>query len=154
MNDWWSTSLVDGDKDEDFDIGAMCIGNLDNASPPRYSLILSLLYTNMHTLTNPITYSYSNKIIIGSQQGIIRIFNPTKLGYRIEDLIYEADLGSPILQVLIGKFLSANDQSLGLAVLHPKKLVIFELLPGKAGESSGGTNKHSLTHYYSLLLTY
>ena len=36
MNEWWSTSLVDGDKDEDFDIGAMCIGNLDNASPPRY----------------------------------------------------------------------------------------------------------------------
>ncbi len=44
MNDWWSTSLVDGDKDEDFDIGAMCIGNLDNASPPRYLLILSLIY--------------------------------------------------------------------------------------------------------------
>jgi len=96
----------------------------------------------------------SNKIIIGSQQGIVRIFNPTRLGYRMEDLIYEADLGFPILQVLVGKFLSASDQSLGLAVLHPKKLVVYELLPGKAGDGSntgGGwdlslTIAHSLTH--------
>lgn len=52
LNEWWAIQLTD----EEFDHGAMAIGNVDNASPP------------------------SDKIAIGSQQGILRIYNPTRYG--------------------------------------------------------------------------
>jgi hypothetical protein len=32
LHDWW-TALPNSSTDEDFDIGAMAIGNIDNASP-------------------------------------------------------------------------------------------------------------------------
>ncbi len=60
--------------------------------------------------------------------------------YRIHLLVLS------LFQVLIGKFLSVNDQSLGLAVLHPKKLAVFELLPGKAGDSSNTTGGRDQSH--------
>lgn len=76
--EWWSTKLGDG---EEFDKGAMALGNVDN-NPNRTA-----------------------KIVTGSFQGVLRIHHPVKAVFRIEDLLLEQDLGAPILQVSIGRFL-------------------------------------------------
>ena len=62
VKDWWSTKVSEG---EEFDVGCMMIGNIDNA-PDR-----------------------SNKIILASQSGALRIYLPARSGYRgIETEIY------------------------------------------------------------------
>ena len=78
LNDWWSVQVA---GEEEFDVGGMCVGNVDNAEPP------------------------SDKIVVGSLRGFLRIYAPTRSGYRIEDLVIEEDMGAPVLQVMIGKFI-------------------------------------------------
>lgn len=46
----------------------------------------------------------------------------------VEDLIYEESLGIPVLQVLCGRFIPGADDQIALAILHPRKLSIFELV--------------------------
>lgn len=101
LNDWWTVQVS---STEEFDHGSMCVGNIDNAYPAM------------------------DKIVVGSLSGVLRIYSPTKPGYRIEDLVIEEDLGIPILQLLIGKLIPSTD-SLGLAVLHPRKLCVYEVIP-------------------------
>ena len=60
LQEWWS---VQTSQSEEFDLGAMVVGNVDNSSPP------------------------TDKIAVGSQQGMLRIYFPTKPQYRIEDLV-------------------------------------------------------------------
>ena len=59
---------------------------------------------------------------------MIRVYNPSKPQYRIEDLILEESLGLPILQLLTGRFIPSTE-IIGLAVLHPRKLVVYEISP-------------------------
>lgn len=101
LNEWWGVQVA---CNEEFDLGCLCIGNVDNSLPP------------------------SDKIVVGSLEGMIRIYNPTKPQYRIEDLILEEALGSPILQLLAGRFIPSTE-CVGLAVLHPRKLVVYEISP-------------------------
>ena len=101
LNDWWTVQVS---STEEFDHGSMCVGNVDNAYPAM------------------------DKIVVGSLAGMLRIYSPTKPVYRIEDLVIEEDLGAPILQLLMGKFIPSTD-SLGLAVLHPRKLSVYEVVP-------------------------
>jgi len=56
---------------------------------------------------------FTDKIVIGSYHGILRIFNPkpTKTdsgwsGFRPEDVLLESSLQSPILQIEAGKYVS------------------------------------------------
>lgn len=61
----------------------------------------------------------------------------------VEDLIYEATFDAPIIQLLSGKFLPGAPDNIGIAVLHPRKLVVYELLP------QGPCGLHSRTsHLY------
>ena len=102
--------------------GSLCVGNIDNAIPP------------------------SDKIVTGSLKGKIRIYNPTKDEYKLEDLLLEDDLGSPILQMLIGKIIPSSLGALGLAVLHPFSLVVYEVCP--QGASGNKTSYYSLEKLY------
>ena len=101
LNEWWGVQVA---CTEEFDFGCLCIGNVDNSVPA------------------------SDKIVVGSLEGMIRIYNPTKPQYRIEDLILEETLQYPILQLLLGRFIPSTE-SIGLAVLHPRKLVVYEISP-------------------------
>mmetsp|Transcript_10029 Transcript_10029/g.8982 ORF Transcript_10029/g.8982 Transcript_10029/m.8982 type:complete len:941 (-) Transcript_10029:906-3728(-) len=107
LQEWWTTELA---SSEDFDHGCMAIGNLDNSKPA------------------------TDKIAIGSQQGMLRIYNPNRPNYRLEDLMVEENIGSPILQLLIGLFIPSSDL-LGLAILTNKKLIVYEIqvVSGKDG---------------------
>lgn len=109
---------------EEFDNGCMILGNLDNAP------------------------NEATKIAVGSLQGVLRVYYPTRPTYRIEDLIYEEQLEGPILQLLVGKFIPSSPKSNGIAVLHPKKLVVYELAP----QGSNKVTHHSLTKIYQHVL--
>lgn len=84
LNEWWGVQVS---SSEEFDYGCLCIGNVDNSQPP------------------------ADKIVVGSLEGTVRIYNPTKPQYRIEDLILEEALEFPILQLLIGR---SGSQSVNL----------------------------------------
>lgn len=58
LNEWWGVQVASA---EEFDFGCLCLGNIDNAVLP------------------------SDKIVVGSLEGMIRIYNPSKPQYRIED---------------------------------------------------------------------
>lgn len=46
-----------------------------------------------------------NKLVTGSLQGMLRVHYPRQSSFRIEDLLLEQDLGTPILQLAIGRFI-------------------------------------------------
>eukprot|EP01031_Cornospumella_fuschlensis_P052853 gene52853-64581_t len=72
LQEWWGLKVCQ--EDEEFDLGCLAVGNIDNAQPP------------------------SDKIVLASQQGVVRIFHPTRPQFHVEDLVYEGNLGKPILQ--------------------------------------------------------
>ncbi|XP_078253729.1 protein PTHB1 isoform X1 [Rhinoraja longicauda] len=118
--DWWSTSVG---EQEDFDQGCLCVADVDNTE--------------------------SDKIIVGSYKGILRIYspNPSKPGaaFQPEELILELQLQDPILQMEVGKFVSGTEL-LHMAILHPRKLSVF------AVSGTMGTVEHG--NQYQLKLIY
>eukprot|EP00656_Telonema_subtile_P016506 TRINITY_DN18721_c0_g1_i1.p1 TRINITY_DN18721_c0_g1~~TRINITY_DN18721_c0_g1_i1.p1 ORF type:complete len:821 (+),score=232.22 TRINITY_DN18721_c0_g1_i1:79-2541(+) len=97
----WTAAASHLGQDEEFDTGCMCVGNLDN---------------------DP---SGDMKIATGSFQGVLRIFKPQEGEYGVEDLLYEQQYDDPILQLEAGQFSSNNPNTVMLAVLHSRKLVIY-----------------------------
>lgn len=47
----------------------------------------------------------------------------------VEDLVHEEQLDAPVLQLLLARLVPSSPGLLGLAVLHPRKLVVYELVP-------------------------
>lgn len=111
IQDWWSTRLG-GFSDhetgepiqEEFDPQGFLVAPIDNIEES------------------------GNKIVVGSLQGVLRIYHPKTSEFKVDDLIYEDKLEAPILQLLCGRFLPGSN-NFGLAVLHPRKLVVYEVLP-------------------------
>jgi len=94
--EWWSAQAG---RDDDFDVGCMCVANIDNE--PRGT----------------------NKIVTGSFQGMLRVYQPKQKEYKVDDLICEMDMDAPILQLGAGRFVHGS-RELCLAVLHPQKLAV------------------------------
>ena len=77
-----------------------------------------------------------DKIVVGSFEGILRIFSPQARAFRTEDVLIEKDLGAPILQVdcmsnlvssnITKKYMEGADpaKTIAVAVLHSRKLSI------------------------------
>lgn len=115
--EWWCTQAG---QDEEFDIGCLCVANIDNEP------------------------GGTNKIITGSYQGMLRMYCPKQKEYKIEDLILEKDMELPILQVAAGKFVQGS-RELCLALLHPMKLAVYMV---SAVSSGGSVNYYSLAQAY------
>jgi len=115
--EWWSAHAG---QEEEFDAGCLHVANIDNEP------------------------GGTNKIITGSFQGMLRMYCPKQKEYKIEDLIFEKNMESPILQVGAGKFVQGS-RELCLALLHPTKLSIYMV----SAVSSGGS-----VNYYSLAPAY
>lgn len=105
VREWWRGAA--GSSEDEFDRGSLVVGNVDN-NPDR-----------------------EDKIVVGSLSGMLRVYKPTGVGERVEDLLYEEDLGAPVLQLEVGRL--ADKTKLSLAVLHPLKLAVYTLSPGKGG---------------------
>ncbi|XP_028409077.1 protein PTHB1-like [Dendronephthya gigantea] len=97
--DWWSTWAG---SEEDFDLGCLCVANIDNDT------------------------TSSDKIIVGSYHGILRIFMPRTAEFKPEDLMLEIQMTQPILQVEAGYFVSGSDQ-LHLGILHSRKFSVYNV---------------------------
>ncbi|CAD5121558.1 DgyrCDS10057 [Dimorphilus gyrociliatus] len=119
--EWWETNAG---EQETFDKGCLCVANIDNDQDKV------------------------DKIIIGSYNGILRIYKPSikvdeetgkKLTFNPDDVLYEQKLSEPILQVEAGRFISSTEQ-LALAILHPRKFCVYAV-----SKSSG--NNDRLCHY-------
>ena len=120
LHDWWSIQIS---QDEDFDMGCLCIGNLDNARPA------------------------SDKIAVASLEGMLRVYNPSHPTYRVDDLVLEEQLNQPILQILTGRFIPSTSLQ-AIAVLHPTKLTVFEVIGG-GGSGATKASFFSLQKCYS-----
>ncbi|XP_030830268.1 protein PTHB1 [Strongylocentrotus purpuratus] len=100
--DWWTTTVGSG---EVFDQGSLAVAKIDGNS------------------------STHDKIIVGSFNGVLRIYQPQPSKgehLKAEDVVLEAQLQQPILQVETGRFVSVSE-ALHLAVLHPRKLAIYSV---------------------------
>nr|XP_042897192.1 protein PTHB1 [Parasteatoda tepidariorum] len=128
--DWWSTICG---ADEEFDRGSLAIANIDNSTEK------------------------SDKIITGSLSGILRIYIPQPIkqedgsysSFRADDLLLEAQLKAPIIQVAAG-ILSSTSSSLQLAVLHPYKLSVFSISAVQGSVEHGTQSKLSLIYEHNL----
>jgi len=120
--DWWS---VQGSEEEEFDVGCLCVANIDNEP------------------------NGANKIITGSFQGMLRMYYPKQKEYKIEDLILEHDMEAPILQIASGRFVQGSRENC-LALLHPMKLSVYMV---SAVSSGGAVNYYSVAQAYSHKLT-
>lgn len=98
--DWSSTWC--GSSEEEFDYGSLSIANIDN-DPSQF-----------------------DKVVVGSLNGIIRIYVAQHGGFKPEDLMLEMQLSQPILQLKTGKFVSGTDQ-LHIAILHPRNLSVYNV---------------------------
>ena len=98
---------------EEFHNKSICVANVDNSNPPQ------------------------DKIVVGSFEGILRIFSPQARPFKIEDVVIEKDLQAQILQVdcapklvsanLINKYIDGGldpEKTNAVAVLHSRKLTI------------------------------
>ncbi|KAG1651572.1 Protein PTHB1 [Nymphon striatum] len=100
---WSSTN----GNDEVFDQGSICIANIDQNSDGK------------------------TQIVTGSHFGILRIYCPNAdknddgafIGSKPEHLLLEVQLSQPILQVVVGRFVSSSVVN-HLAILHPRKLFV------------------------------
>ncbi|XP_014669826.1 PREDICTED: protein PTHB1-like [Priapulus caudatus] len=132
VRDWWSTTAG---GEEEFDQGCMCIANIDN---------------DQHV---------SDKIITGSFAGILRIYSPKPewreggtSGAMPDDLLIEQQLGSHIIQVLAGKFVSVNEKS-HLAVLQSRKVSVYEIIVTEGAVEHGNQYQLKLIYEHSLQRT-
>jgi len=118
--EWWS---VKPDGDEETHQGNMCVANIDNAADG------------------------ADKLITGSFQGLLRIYYPRQAGFRVTDLMLEQNLEEPILQLDAGRF-SSNTNGLALAVLHPRRLVVYTVsaMKGQDDETSYYDLKRAYVH--------
>ncbi|KAJ7390596.1 Protein PTHB1 [Desmophyllum pertusum] len=120
--DWWATYAG---SDEEFDLGCLCVANIDNNG-------LQL-----------------DKIIVGSFHGVLRIYCPKPPHFKPDDLMLEVQLQQPILQVEAGRFVSGVDQ-LHLAVLHPRKLAVYNVAVISGAVEHG--NHYTLNLVYEHIL--
>lgn len=120
--EWWSTLTG---EDEHFDVGCMCVGNIDNEP------------------------GGTNKIITGSFEGMLRMYCPKQKEYKIEDLIMEKNMEMPILQIAIGRYVQGS-REVCLALLHPMRLSVYMV---SAVSSGASVNYYSLAPAYEHNLT-
>uniref|UniRef100_A0A8I3PTP9 Bardet-Biedl syndrome 9 n=1 Tax=Canis lupus familiaris TaxID=9615 RepID=A0A8I3PTP9_CANLF len=98
----------------------------------------------------------TDKIIVGSFMGYLRIFNPhpvkTGDGAQAEDLLLEVHLRDPILQVEVGKFVSGTEM-LHLAVLHSRKLCVYSVSGTLGNVEHGNQYQIKLMYEHNLQRT-
>lgn len=130
---WWSTKL-NGPTEEEYHHGSMCIANVDNEPKGEGTM-------NWLSIEREITCSIVGKIVVGTFQGLLRIYAPVRRdSFLPADLRLEQQLGGPILQVVAGRILSyvhcarefsrlilrfRGSSNIGIAVLHPRKVSVY-----------------------------
>jgi len=108
--EWWQATPG---AEEEVSSLAFTVGNFDNES------------------------SGALKLAAGSFEGTLRVYAPRERDFKLEHLMLEVALDLPILQLASGRFFS-DARRIGLAVLHPRKLVVYSMAPGGGGGAESG----------------
>nr|CAD7578040.1 unnamed protein product [Timema californicum] len=123
VRDLWSTQCG---VDETFDRPSLCLANIGG---------------------------HSDKIVVGSHNGFLRVFQPSAggelSGYKATDLLIETHLQHPILQVAAGKLVSGS-QMVQLCVLHPRSVAVYSLVTKSGAAEHGDQNRLVLAYEHSL----
>jgi len=135
--EWWTTQLG---VNEEFQGTSLAIGNIDNDTQKKSK----------------------DKIVTGSFSGILRIHYPESAEYKAKDLILEKNLGEPILQVEIGRFVGTAEKEKinALAVLHPRKLSVYTIEAttvknfGMNMQQQQEENNNNTSHHDGKMLNY
>lgn len=96
--DYWSCQVG---SDEQFDNGCLKVGSFNDDSNSN-----EIIFDGIERMI----YVCLDKIVVGSHSGILRIYNPSSsdpdsmTNQHATDLLLEKNLGMPIVQVEIGKF--------------------------------------------------
>eukprot|EP00760_Papus_ankaliazontas_P038287 PhM_4_TR9053/c0_g1_i1/m.60036/K19398/BBS9; Bardet-Biedl syndrome 9 protein len=115
--DYWTVKFG---ADEEVDRGCMALGNADNDS------------------------GGADKIVVGTFQGVLRVYSPKGKGLRADDLLLEQQLDAPVLSVLLGRFIP-DSTSTAILVLHPRKVVVYNM-----NKTGGGDSGDPLARHFSL----
>ena len=118
----WSTRV--GQNREEFDSRCIAVGSADNRRDA------------------------SQTVVVGSLQGILRIWRPEKRDFSPSDLLLEQDLGAPILQVSLGNF-SRQFGPTCIGILHPRAFAVYELTNSLASQGDNGSGMVQLHLLYS-----
>ena len=116
IKEWWGCKVGNG---EEFDSNSICVGNINNAVPE------------------------TNKIVTGSFEGYLRIYDPKSGSSSSDDLLLEKNLNDGILQVALGKY--GDNNELLLAVLHARMLVIYAVETDRDSTQIATVYKHELS---------
>ena len=112
MRDVWTHRVGSG---EEFDRGCVVVGNVDGGTIEE------------EVKKSAAERGRSNKLVMGSLDGLLRIFHPSRSNYDAADLLLEQELNAPVLQLMLGRFSSAS-ATMELAVLHPRTLVVYRVV--------------------------
>ncbi|XP_075220052.1 Bardet-Biedl syndrome 9 [Lycorma delicatula] len=94
-------------------------------------------------------------IIVGSHNGLLRIYNPQSdpeidsLEFRPTDLLIEIQLPHPILQLAFGKLVSGS-QSYHLGILHSNSLAVYTLVTVSGSAEHGDQSQLILVYEHPL----
>lgn len=91
-------------------------------------------------------YTTLDKIVTGSYSGLLRIYYPRQNEYKIDDLMLEKNLEEPILQIAAGRFSTVSSSRLSLAVLHPRRLVVYNVIAKEDGK--GNASYYEISRAY------
>lgn len=105
---WWSTRVA---VDDEFDAAHQNVSNIDNDA------------------------SKSDKIVVGSFGGLLKIYQPQFGEYKASQLLYENQFNEPILQISTGRYSSMNDQIV-LCILHFRTVAFYQFKKTKNEVSS------------------
>lgn len=118
----WSVKL---DDEEGFHCNSLILANIDNeTNGSGENEFLCHIFSRQSYNINSIYFT--DKIIVGSLKGILRVFSVRSNEYTANDLLIESDFGLPILQVAAGRLLAASG-NLTLAILHPRKISVYTI---------------------------
>lgn len=93
--EWWSTN---SGSEEFHDFGCLCVANIDNLPTGHGKLVLP---NCDHCKEDS---DLSDKIIVGSFQGYLRVYEPHPPVFSPGHVILEKQLGHPVIQIAAGKF--------------------------------------------------
>jgi Bardet-Biedl syndrome 9 protein len=66
----------------------------------------------------PFASRAADKIVTGSFQGMLRIYHPKQAGHQVDDLMLEASLDAPVLQLSAGRFIAYESHALAYTYIH------------------------------------
>ena len=125
----WFAAQVGANQEEEFAASCMCVANVDSNAENYES------------------------VVIGGLSGSLTVFGPSRdkggdaeTNASPEETVLETVMGAPVLKLAAGRFSSANDR-LCVAVLHPRKISVFVVIPAEGNVAYG--KQYALNPIYS-----